>query len=247
MILKWLNNSNGLVQTCVLPLVDSELDLLPARIFAPWFVAEKWLFSWLEEWKKGDWKLESLFENVKEKIGSVPTCLSMWVSTLLRWTEEKRQPSHPHRNGRSPEKNNKHNRWSSKLICKQLIIKFLNINKFNWPKSWIYKQENYPFTNTQSPGSVHPLPRNTTPSHGHITFLIIQNDAEIYQNLKTSTIRRENWFWNGSLSIDCLISAINKINSEVWIDWLIERLGAFCLIDWLIDWCTALAPVLRII
>ena len=91
-----------------------------------------------------------------------------------------------------------------------------------------------------------------------------QNGAENYQNLETSTIQGEDWFRNGTHSIDWLIGhtwnvtgliswSIDwlvdwlvlsiRIESKSWIDWLIEWLGTFCSIDWLIDWCKALAPV----
>ena len=64
---------------------------------------------------------------------------------------------------------------------------------------------------TQSPRHASPPP----PSHGLISFLIIQNGAKTIRNLKTSTIQWKNWFWNGIR--------------------LIEWLGAFFSIDWLID------------
>ena len=81
-----------------------------------------------------------------------------------------------------------------------------------------------PFTNTQSPGSVHPSPPpSLTPSHGLISFFITQNGTENYQNLKTSTMQEENWFWNGGQSIDWLI------------DWVYVKChGTDKLIDWLI-------------
>ena len=68
-----------------------------------------------------------------------------------------------------------------------------------------------------------PSPASPTPSHGPITFLITQNGAENYQNLETSTIQGENWFWNGSQLID----------------WLGTLQDVTRLITWLIDWLTA--------
>ena len=44
---------------------------------------------------------------------------------------------------------------------------------------------------SQSPGSVHPLSHLTIP----LVISSTQNDAENYQNLKTSTIQGEGWFW----------------------------------------------------
>ena len=76
-------------------------------------------------------------------------------------------------------------------------------------------------TSIQSPGSVHPPPLSIPYliSWSHY-FLITQNVAENYQNLETSTIQRENWFWNGSQLIDWLDTL--KISRDSSVDWLID-------------------------
>ena len=85
----------------------------------------------------------------------------------------------------------------------------------------------------------HPVPGlgPPPPSHGPITFLITQNGAKDFQNLETSTIQEENWFWNGSRLIDWL--GILQMSRDWQIDWLIDWVYSKChetdkLIDWLI-------------
>ena len=80
---------------------------------------------------------------------------------------------------------------------------------------------------TQSPGSVPPFLASPTPSHGLISFLITQNGAKSYQNLETSTIPGENWFWNGSQLIDWLIDWVNLKchGTDKLIDWLIYTIN----------------------
>ena len=57
-----------------------------------------------------------------------------------------------------------------------------------------------------------PSPASPPPSYGPINFLIIQDGAEDYQNLETSTIQGENWLWNGSRLIDWL--GITKMSRD---------------------------------
>ena len=81
-----------------------------------------------------------------------------------------------------------------------------------------------PIPSPQDRFTSSPYPTSPTPAHGPMTFLIIQNGAENHQNLETSTIQGENWFWNSShWSIDWLI------------DWVyLKCQGADKLIDWLV-------------
>ena len=74
-------------------------------------------------------------------------------------------------------------------------------------KTWNKKINNNPYTDTQSPGSVHPLPLPRIPYSIWRSqyFSHHPKQWQSYQNLETSTIQGENWFWDDSQSLDWLL------------------------------------------
>ena len=128
--------------------------------------------------------------------------------------------------------------------------------------SRIIKKKNHAYTNTQSPGSIHPLPRIPYPiSRSHYFSHYPKRCKKLSQPGDLDNLGRKLIFemvvsrlidWLGILKlspdwyIDWLISWLvlaMEINRKLWIDWLIAWLGAFFFIFRLIDWCTAFAPV----